>query len=320
MDFELQTSRSRISDWNLSKREPGAPKNHQSDLREPRFFEDLRLSRSTKCENPECPFRNPLRKFLLRRARQGVLLQGRWYCSVSCFEQAILAVYSELIKIPDQPLTRPQRIPLGLLLLGRGIINEDELKAALLAQKEQGTGRLGRWLVQLGSVSTHDVSTALAAQWGCAVFPLENDTRYRDCAQMLPLVLLESSRMLPVHYLAGTHWLFLGFSEDIDRTTIYSIERLLDSRTEPCVVSESAMDLALDEIRRKSRPREILFESPFSAAETARTIRDYALKLGAEELVLARPRGFLWVRLRASGVDWDLLFRVSSRDLVHSGT
>jgi hypothetical protein len=290
------------------------------DLREPRFFEDFRLSRSQQCENPECPFRNPLRKFLLRRARQGVLLQGRWYCSVPCFEHAILSLYSELIKIPEQSLARPHRIPLGLLLLGRGIINENELKAALLAQKEQGTGRLGRWLVRLGSVSTHDVSTALAAQWGCAVFPLENDKRYRDCAQMLPLALLESSRMLPVHYLAGTQWLFLGFSEDIDRTTIYSIERLLVSRTEPCVVSESAMDAALEEIRRSSRPREIVFESAFSASETASTIRDYALKLGAEELALARPRGYLWVRLRASGLDWDLLFRVSGRELVHSGT
>ena len=116
--------------------------------------------------------------------------------------------------------------------------------------------------------------------------------------------------MLPVHYLAGTQWLLLGFSDDIDRTTVYSIERLLAGRTEPCVVSESAMELALDEIRSISRPREILFESPCTAAEITRTIRDYAVKLGAEELSLARPRGFLWVRLRASGHDWDLLFRL----------
>src|ERR1700744_4318374 len=147
---ELPTSRSRISDWNLSKLEPGAPKNHQSDLREARFFEDFRLSRSMKCENLECPFRNPLRKFLLRRARQGVLLQGRWYCSPACFEHAILLVYSDLIKIPDRPPSRQHRVPPCLLLLGRGIINEDELKAAFFAQKEQGTACLGRWLVRLG--------------------------------------------------------------------------------------------------------------------------------------------------------------------------
>jgi hypothetical protein len=42
----------------------------------------------------------------------------------------------------------------------------------------------------------------------------------------------------------------------------------------------------------------------------ARTIRDYAVKLNADELILARPRRFLWVRLRASGRSWDLLFRL----------
>ena len=276
-----------------------------------RFLENVRAASPPECENPACPFRNPLRRFLQRQRRQGVFLQGRWYCSLNCFEDAIPSVYAELVKIPDQPLARPHRIPIGLLLLGRGLINEDELKAALLAQKEEGTGRLGRWLIRLGSVSAHDVCTALAAQWGCAVFPLEKDSRYRECATMLPLALLESSRMLPLHYLPGSQWLFLGFSDDIDRTTIYSIECLLANRTEPCVVSESAMNGAFEEIRAISRPREILFESPSTPVETTRTIRDYAVKLGAEELSLARPRGFLWVRLKASGADWDLLFRLS---------
>jgi hypothetical protein len=270
------------------------------------------LNRALECENPECQFRNPLRKFLQRRNRQGVLLQGRWYCSLDCFEHAINAVYADLIKTPEQPLSRSNRIPIGLLLLGRGIINEQQLKAALMAQKENGAGRLGRWLIRLGIASNQDVSTALAAQWGCGFFPLEGDKRYRECSQMLPLALLESSRMLPVHYLAGQQLLFLAFAEDIDRTTIYSIERLLASRTEPCVVSESAMDEALEEIRGISRPEEIVFDSFFSASETARTIRDYAVKLGADELTFARPRRFLWVRLRAAGRDWDLMFRLPS--------
>ncbi len=313
MDYESRTSRSLINDWKLWKPKQYARENTPVDSRQQRFSEDFRLNSASRCENLECPFRNPLRKFLLRRNHQGVLLQGRWYCSLECFQHAFAGVYTDLIKIPDQPLARPHRIPIGLLLLGRGIINETDLKRALNAQKEEGTGRLGRWLVRLGSVSAQDVSIALANQWGCAVFPLERDKRYRDCAQLLPLVLLESSRMLPVHFLPGTHWLLLGFSEDIDRTTVYSIERLLSSRTEPCVVSEKALDEALDELRNVSRSNEIVFESIASPAETARTIRDYAVNLHAEELVLARPRGFLWVRLRSSIGQWDLMFRLPTR-------
>jgi Type II secretion system (T2SS), protein E, N-terminal domain len=263
-----------------------------------------------QCENQNCPFKTTLRKFLQRRHNEGVFLQGRWYCSLDCFEHGITPVFAELIKHHDEPLPRQHRIPLGLMLLGRGAINESQLKTALQVQRTEGTERLGHWLVRLGVVSDQDVSAALAAQWGCAVFPLEHDRRYRECSHMLPLALLESSRMLALHYLPANQWLYLGFSENIDHTAIYSIERLLSSRTQPCVVSESAMKQAMDEIRGMSHPREIVFETLRTAAEMARTIRDYAVNLDAQELLLARPRHFLWARLKASGHAWDLMFRL----------
>ena len=264
-----------------------------------------------ECENPDCAFSNPLRKFF-RRRDSGVLLQGRWYCSLDCFEQGITGALGGLIRLPDEPVTRLHRVPLGLLLLGRGVISEGQLKTALHAQREAGNERLGRWLVRLGSASSQEVSAALAAQWGCVVFPLEQDHHYRECWHLLPVALLESSRMLPVRYLKESQLLFLAFAEDIDRTAIYAIERLLPGRTQPCVIQESAMDQALEEIRFMPRPKEIIFEALLDAAEIARTIRDYAVKIGAEELALARPRRFLWVRLKASGKCWDLMFRLSA--------
>ena len=270
------------------------------------------------CNNPDCPFRSTVRKFLRSRNMEGVMLQGRWYCSLDCFESAITALFADLIKLPDEPLARPHRIPIGLLLLGRGVINEDQLKTALQAQREQSGDRLGRLLIRLGIVSAHDISTALASQWGCAVFPLERDRRYRECPQILPLALLESCRMVPLHYMPGSQWLFLGFCEDIDHTAVYSVERLLSSRTEPCVVNESALEAALDEIRGMTRPCEIVFERLWTAPEMARTIRDYAVKLGADELMLARPRHFLWARLRASGRSYDVMFRLPPAHLAAS--
>jgi len=116
--------------------------------------------------------------------------------------------------------------------------------------------------------------------------------------------------MLPVHYLTESQSLYLAFSQDIDHTTIYAIERLLGGRTHPCVVTERDMERAMDELRSSTRPEEIVFEKHWNPAEMARTIRDYALKLGAEELRLARPRRFLWARLTAVGRPWDILFRL----------
>jgi hypothetical protein len=310
MDFESQRSRNRSNDWNLWKPEPSGEPEYSFVSELSRSPKNPRRRNDLECENKDCPFHTPWQKFLQRRNNEGVLLQGRWYCSLDCFEQGITPVFAELIKLPDEPLPQQHRVPLGLMLLGRGVINEEQLKTALQAQRSKGRERLGHWLIRLGIVSDQEVSAALAAQWGCAVFPLERDRRYRDCSHMLPLALLESSRMLPLRYLPASHWLFLGFSEDIDHTAIYSIERLLSSRTEPCVVSEAAMKQAMEEIRGMSHPAEIVFESLWNAAQMARTIRDYTVKLGAEELLLARPRRFLWVRLKASGRAWDLMFRL----------
>lgn len=268
------------------------------------------------CENVNCPNNSLVRRVLRRRANEGVLLQDRWYCSLDCFEQAISKVFAELLHLPDEPLPRLHRVPLGLVLLGRGLITDAQLKAALKAQRDAGTDRIGRWLVRLGIASAQDISAALAAQWGCATFPLEADRRYRQCSEMLPFALLESCRMIPVHYLPASQLLFVAFSEDIDHTALYSVERLLGGRTEPCVVTESAMDRALEEVRNVSRPAEVVFETLWDASEIAHTIRDYTVKLGADQLLLARPRRFLWVRLRASGRFWDLLFRLPVERIV----
>lgn len=263
-----------------------------------------------ECENSLCPWRNSLRRLMPWRKQQGVTLQGRWYCGLDCFEQALTDIFAGLLKLPEEPLPRLHRVPLGLLLLGRGVITDAQLKSALEAQRSSAAERLGRCLVRLGTASAEDVAAALAAQWGCATFPLGRDLRYREYAGMLPYALLESSRLLPVRYLAATKLLFVAFSENIDHTALYSIGQLTGGKTEPCVVTEAAMDHALEEVRAASRPAEIVFETLWDAPEMAHTIRDYAVKLSAEELMLARPRGFLWVRLRASGQSWDFLFRL----------
>lgn len=266
---------------------------------------------SMVCENPECEFRGFVRR-LLRDRQEGVFLQGRWYCSLDCFEFAITGVFRGLLRLPDEPLVHPNRVPIGLLLLGRGIITEAELKLALRAQKQEASDRLGRWLIRMGIASAEDICAALAAQWGCAYFPLERDPSYRECTHLLPHVLLESSNMLPVHYRPENHSLFLAFSRDIDHTTIYSIERLLGGRTHPCVVTEDAMQRAMEELRSSARADEIVFDKHWEPSEMARTVRDYAVKLGVEELRLARLRGFLWTRLLAGGRPWDIMFRLPS--------
>ena len=269
------------------------------------------------CSHAACASQSRLRR-LFHKKTDGVSIQGHWYCGLDCFEDAVSHSFAQMIRVPDEPLKREHRIPLGLVLLGRGVINNDQLKSALAAQRESGAGKIGRWLVRLGIASPRDVSLALASQWGCSVFPLDRDRRYRDCSGMLPLAILESYRMLPVHFLSDTNLLFLAFSEDIDHTALYATEQLLGSRTQPCIVAEAEMEIALDELRTGPRASEVVFETVWDPAEMAHAVRDYALKLNADELAIARPRGFVWARLKSSESRWDMVFRMPSHSHLHA--
>jgi hypothetical protein len=89
---------------------------------------------------------------------------------------------------------RQHRIPLGLVLLSRGFIDNQRLQAALQAQRQSRKGRVGEWLMQLGAVNEAQVTMALAIQWSCPVFPLERHHRFIECAGMVPLPILSRAK------------------------------------------------------------------------------------------------------------------------------
>lgn len=265
-----------------------------------------------RCHNAACAQVRGL-KYLLSARPTGVQLQGRWYCSFDCFEQGVANLLRNIV-IPSPVRSQNRhRFPLGLLLLGRGVITERQLREALRAQREAGTERLGYWLLQTGSVSSDDLAVALAAQWGYPLFPLDRDQRFKMCSGMLPLTLIENLRMIPVHYISHARLLYLAFSEEVDRPSLLAIEQTLGDRTEVCVVSDAALDRALNEIRRDVRPSEIVFDALRDAYEMANAIRSHCVKFGVDQMRIARPGRFLWARLFASGQYWDLLFPLSAQ-------
>jgi hypothetical protein len=260
------------------------------------------------CENPSCEHRRVDWQFWFRKS-EGIYLQGQWYCSPECFEQAALTMLIRLLPPSESNKVKKHRIPIGLLLLSRGVINGDQLKHALALQRQKGGGRIGKILQQIHAVSERDITDGLAAQWGCPVYPLGTAREYLHCASLLPLILLDTGRMLPVHYLPLQETLYLAFVEGVDRTTLYAVEQMLRVRTVPCIVSESEQRDALEILRRFEGQSTTVFESPAEPLEMARTARSYALQLDAKEVWMARSGRFIWIRL-ATSVDYkDILFQ-----------
>jgi hypothetical protein len=260
------------------------------------------------CENAACGQRRVLWPAWLQK-EEGIRLQGQWYCSPECFEDAAKSALFRLLPGAGEVPRRHHRIPIGLMLLSRGTINDAQLKQALLLQRQKGSGKIGKFLQEIRAVSEQDITEGLAAQWGCPVYPLGKGREFLQCASLLPLTLLEAGRMLPVHYLSPQQTLYLAFVEGVDRTALYAVEQMLHLRTVPCIVSESDLSGALESFRLLASAPTAVFESSNEPLEMARTTRSYALQVGAKNVWVARSGRFIWVRMKTAQEYKDILFQ-----------
>jgi hypothetical protein len=260
------------------------------------------------CGNSACRQRRFFWPAWLRKD-EGIRLQGHWYCGPECFEHAAQSAFFRLLPGAEEGPKKRHRIPIGLLLLSRGTINDDQLKRALHLQREKGGGKIGKFLREIQAASEQDITEGLAAQWGCPVYPLGKARDFLQCASLLPLTLLEDGRMLPVHYLRLQQTLYMAFVEGVDRTALYAVEQMLHLRTVPCIVSESDLLGALDSFRPLTGPPTAVFESPNEPLEMARTTRSYAWQVGATDVWAARSGRYIWIRMQTPREHKDILFQ-----------
>jgi len=261
------------------------------------------------CENPECPTR---RNFWppVRRRSTGIHLGRQWLCSPACLERSLVGLFREIVANVRPWSPKPRRVPLGLLLLSRGVIAEEQLRVALERQRLAGREPLGYWLQEIGAATEQDVTAALAIQWACPVFPLERSASFRECVSMIPLPIVESARMLPVHFLPHSNLFYAGFVEGVDHSVLTAVERVLNCRALPCIIARPSFDRVFAEIRSLPNPELFRFESVVDPAEMSRITASFAQQLSAKQVVVAACREFAWIRFHSGTVERDLLFRL----------
>ena len=212
----------------------------------------------------------------------GVEFNSEPYCSIPCAQSALEQEMERLLLGAKQE-RKTTRIPLGLLLAMRGVVTSEQLQQALHLQNEAGTGRLGRWLLELNAITEADLATALGVQWGCPVFPLENHNAFLQCAAVLPSGLIESAGVLPVHHSIESKVLYLAFTDRVDHTLLYAIEQMTGCHA-AVLTAETAMNRALERVRQMARPHETVFNGVFNVREMAATACNYAAKLQTSEI------------------------------------
>ena len=265
-----------------------------------------------RCGNPSCSHTGRYWPGLPWK-REWVLFQGRYHCSPECLEQAVAESISRL-PLRNASKRKDHRIPLGLVLVSSGAVSQANLQAALKAQRESGRGLVGEWLRQFGAVTEHQITAALGMQWSRPVYPLASRRSFLEFKDLVPLAILEASRMVIVHFIPTSRLLYAAFAKAIDHTSLYAIEQMLQCRTESCIAEQSALEQAIEEIRNQPRSRELVFDTELDPAGIARTIRSYATLLNAREVRIVICCKHLWVFVDSPLQPTHLLFRISGEN------
>lgn len=292
-------------------------------IRPPKFLRDTWRDVWEKAA-PRCAacdsFRLRSRWQRMHRRTSGVWLHGRRYCGADCLRRVILETLAESRPAPERASIASHRVPLGLHLLSRQQLSAEQLRCALEAQRNAGTGKIGEWLQQLGFVTELDVTAALARQWGCPLLRAEAASVFGDHCPAIPLPLLESFQMIPVELVESNRSLLVAFSAAVDHTALYAIERMLGYHTQPCLVTASKMRQALLALAGIRVSDNVVFER-VEDSECARIIASYAAKLAAREIRLARCGKHLWVRFeRDQALPLNIVLTAPSLSETHKST
>lgn len=256
-----------------------------------------------RCHHPECPTGTRWTG-LLHRASGFWFNEKQWYCSARCLEKSLEDHLLSCFVEDHRPAPIRTNMPMGLMMLSRGVISDSQLHNAIELQHGSGE-RFGACLHRLGFVSFEEIASVVATQWGCPVFPAESVQP--ACSMLIPLSLIERYHMLPVHLVSQGRRLFVGFCAEINHTALISIEQMLGCKTEACVIPEPKFSQVLD-YRKHSTNSEVAVSRPENAAETSRMIRSYAQQTGADAIRLRTMEGNIWVRFLNHHSHLDLVF------------
>ncbi len=261
-----------------------------------------------QCESAACSQRRRSWRAWLEPPR-GCTLDGHWYCRPECLEPALASAIAQFLPGSPQPPAAGHRVPLGLLMLSRGLVDNEQLKRALKAQKDSGSGRVGEWLRHMGAVNEEQVTQILGLQWSIPVFPLSQSRRFLECAHLVPLPLLEVAEMVPVHHIPTSQHLYVAFTDRINYSALYAVEKILECHTEPCLAVQSQVLQALKELRNRPRPVEVLVDDISDPEEMASAILTQVERLGASHVRVSGFDGFIWARILSLSGYSDVLFQ-----------
>jgi hypothetical protein len=263
-----------------------------------------------RCKGKDCDRWLTLRHISARK--RGIGLGESWYCSKRCFTPIASEQISDLVMLEPAPENRPSRMPLGLILVDKGHLTDEQFRHAVERQKHEG-GEIGQVLIRGNFATEKQVTAARAIQWGCPVYMTPK--RLAKTKVVIPSELCEEYSMAPLHYGTATNRLLVGFVYGIDYGVLYTIEQMTGSKTQPCFISPKDYEAQILQGQVGPGQATVLEEASVYFAKSPQQMADIIYMRGEEvegtEVVFARCKNHLWARIKAGAKTTDILFNVA---------
>jgi hypothetical protein len=253
-----------------------------------------------QCHRKECTrIRSEFSIFLNRR--RPPQYEGNVFCSDSCllafFESELNEKWRRQHSDKDRKIPRPK---LGTILLQASSITRDQLDEAIRLQSQAREGRLGEWLLRLGFVEEHQITTALAKQYGLPLINLRNSEANADAVRMIPGKVAKCSGMLPVGFDDGQAALRIAVNPPVNFNAQEAIRRMVRKGIVTYIGDQSAI---LQLLEQWYEPEELdlstlpTFSSLEDLLEVGSVMVANAINNRAHDIQAELLQDFFWMRL-----------------------
>lgn len=231
------------------------------------------------------------------RSRRRPVFEEQWGCSGRC----VLAMVRDALRREMGDRTSAttsalhhHRVPLGLLLLSQGWITHPQLRRALEAQRQNGTGRIGEWLIAECGLEAEQITRGLSLQWSCPVLSVEGFSP-EAMALVMPEIFVERFGLMPLR-IAGGRILYVAFEDHLDASASLAIERMTGLKVESGILNEVQFRAAQSRLLECDRV-EVKIEAVSDADTLAGRITAILEQKQPVASRLVRLHHYYWLRL-----------------------
>ncbi len=264
------------------------------------------------CHRKGCTrIRSEFGLFLTRR--RAPRFNGYTFCSEACLEahleQELSECWHRLLRDRGRRIPRPK---LGTILLQDALITADQLDEAVAMQRQAQEGRLGEWLQRLGFVDEHQITVALAKQYGLPLINLAHLDARSDAARLIPGRVAKCSGLLPVGYDDSHNSLQIAVTGPVNFGLQESIRRMVRRGLLTFIGDQSAIE-ALIERWYEPEDLDLMSAPPYSSLcdllKIGRELLSAAANQRADNIQAELLEGFFWARIDAAGTSHHLFCR-----------